>query len=72
DLGVLRPDPNTNELTLVAVHPGVEIDRVRDDTGWDLEVASDLEVSRPPTSSELQILRELEERTEAAHSRGGV
>lgn len=69
DLGILRPDPNTNELTLVAVHPGIEVDQVRASTGWDLRVQSDLEVSEPPTAAELRILRDLKERTEAAHAR---
>lgn len=36
DLGVLEPDPITRELTLVGVHPGVEVADVRAATGWDL------------------------------------
>ncbi len=70
DLGVLRPHPETNELALVAVHPGVEVDRVRDETGWDLEVDPDLGLSDPPTGDELLVLRDLKARTERAHSGG--
>ncbi len=69
DLGVLKPDPDTNELTLVAVHPGVEPDQVRDNTGWELRVAPDLGVGEPPTPTELEILRGLKARTGEAHSR---
>jgi glutaconate CoA-transferase, subunit B len=68
DLGVLRPDPATNELVLAAVHPGVTIDTVRDGTGWDLAVAGDLEVTEPPRVAELELLRDLKARTDRAHS----
>jgi glutaconate CoA-transferase subunit B len=69
DLGVLEPHPETNELMLAALHPGVEVDRVRDETGWDLRVDPDLRVSEPPTADELGVLRDLKARTEQAHSR---
>jgi glutaconate CoA-transferase subunit B len=59
DLGVLEPDPDTSELRLTAVHPGVEADRVREATGWELQVADGLVVSEPPTGEELAALREL-------------
>jgi len=68
DLGVLEPDPETHELRLVAVHPGVEVDRVRAETGWDLVVADDLRITSPPAPDELAMLRELKARTEAAHA----
>ena len=59
DLGVLRPDPTTKELMLTSVHPGVSVDDVRDATGWDLRVADEVEVTRPPTFEELTVLRKL-------------
>ncbi len=69
DLGVLRPDPDTNELSLVATHPGVDVDQVRAETGWDLKVTDGLSVTYPPTVEELTLLRGLKERTREAHSR---
>jgi glutaconate CoA-transferase subunit B len=68
DLGVLEPHPTTRELRLVAVHPGVDVADVRSVTGWELEVIDDLAVSEPPTLEELEILRGLKARTEAAHA----
>lgn len=68
DLGVLAPDPETNELTLVATHPGVALSEVRDQTGWSLNVAEDLGVSAPPSKAELDLLRALKRRTAEAHS----
>ena len=59
DLGVLEPDPLTRELTLVGVHPGVEVEDVRAATGWDLRVADALTRTPEPTDDELSVLRSL-------------
>jgi glutaconate CoA-transferase, subunit B len=59
DLGVLEPDPDTYELSLTTVHPGVELDAVRTATGWDLKVSPDLRVSEDPTAEELAELQRL-------------
>lgn len=68
DLGVLEPNPTTHELELIAVHPGVEVDDVVVRTGWDLRVGEELDVTSPPTADELRVLRDLKERTAAAHT----
>jgi glutaconate CoA-transferase subunit B len=59
DLGVLEPSSETRELVLTAVHEGIEVDQVREATGWDLRVAGDLRVTEPPSAVELAALREL-------------
>jgi glutaconate CoA-transferase, subunit B len=58
DLGTLEPGEN-GELTLTAVHPGVEPESAREATGWDLRVAVDLGVTHPPSDRELVALRSL-------------
>lgn len=68
DLGVLRPDPANNELVLVAVHPGIEVEEVVASTGWDLRVASDVATVDQPSEEELRVLRHLKERTAVAYS----
>jgi glutaconate CoA-transferase subunit B len=68
DLGVLRPDPETNELRLVGVHPGIDVDHIVANTGWPLEVVSEPATTEPPTQEELRILRDLKERTAIAHA----
>lgn len=68
DLGVLRPDPVSKELVLTSLHPGGDVDLVRERTGWDLAVADDLEMTRMPTERELGVLRDLKARTVAAHA----
>jgi glutaconate CoA-transferase subunit B len=59
DLGVLEPDAETKELTLTQVHEGIEVEQVRESTGWPLRVADVLAVTDPPTGEELDALREL-------------
>jgi len=68
DLGILKPDPSTYELELVATHPGVSVDRVVEQTCWELRIAGSLETTEPPTPEELSILRDLKERTARAHA----
>jgi acyl CoA:acetate/3-ketoacid CoA transferase beta subunit len=59
DLAVLEPDPETRELTLTQVHPGVTVGQVREQTGWDLSVTGSPAQTPPPTEEELEALREL-------------
>jgi len=59
DLGVLRPDPETRELTLTQIHPGTSVDQAREQTGWELRVSDELEETEPPTETELRELRRL-------------
>lgn len=59
DLGVLRPDPETCELTLTHLHPGVDLATAKANTGWDLKVSADLGTTDAPTEQELSALRDL-------------
>ena len=59
DLGELTPDPDTGELTLTRLHPGVCAADARAATGWDLAVAQPLDHTEPPTDAELSALRAL-------------
>jgi glutaconate CoA-transferase subunit B len=59
DLGVLEPDPDSKELTLTRIHPGVEVDAVHEATGWELAVAAAVGTTEEPSADELAALREL-------------
>jgi acyl CoA:acetate/3-ketoacid CoA transferase beta subunit len=56
---VLEPDPETKQLVLTQLHPGVSVEQVQEATGWDLQIADGLRVTEPPTDEELASLREL-------------
>jgi glutaconate CoA-transferase, subunit B len=60
DLGIL--ERQDGELILVSVHPGVGVDQVREQTGWDLKIAADLATTPAATAKELAALEELQGR----------
>jgi glutaconate CoA-transferase subunit B len=68
DLGVLKPDIETRELTLVARYENIRVEQIVAATGWPLRVADNVEVVPVPTTEELAVLRDLNERTRIAHT----
>ncbi|RAR60405.1 glutaconate CoA-transferase subunit B [Onishia taeanensis] len=68
DLCVMKPDPETKELTVVSLHPGVSREDVIEATGWEIRFTGDLESTPEPSELELKILRELKDRTERQHA----
>jgi len=68
DFGILRPHAETDELQVAALYPGVTLDAARAATGWPLQAAARLDQIEPPTSADLQTLRDLHARTRVAHS----
>ena len=57
NLGLLEPDDN-GELCLTALHPGIQVDQVKENTGWQLKVDPELKITESPSPRELSILRE--------------
>ncbi len=53
------------ELVLESLHPGVSLDEVRANIGWQVAVADELAVTEPPSAEELRLLRRLEARDAA-------
>lgn len=70
DRCVLRFAPDSREMTLDAVYPGVDPETVRAEVGWDLRMADEPEIVDPPEEAELRIIRE-ELDPEGVHVRGG-
>jgi glutaconate CoA-transferase, subunit B len=58
DLGTYGFDEVTGEMTLLTMHPGVTMDDVRSNSGWDPRVSPDLGETPGPTEEELRIIRE--------------
>ena len=56
DIGLLEPDEN-GEMVLTALHPGKTVEQAKENTGWDLKIASQVRTTDPVTEKELQILR---------------
>jgi glutaconate CoA-transferase subunit B len=62
DLGVLRFDGETGEMMLDSIHPGVKVEDIKRNTGWDLKVSKELKITNEPSEEELTILRQLDPR----------
>jgi glutaconate CoA-transferase, subunit B len=68
DLCIFAPDPVTREMIVISIHAGVTREQIAANTSWEVRYASNAGVTPPPTREELQVLRELNERTRAAHA----
>jgi len=69
DLAVWEPDPIRKEFTVTSLHPGVTRDAVQATVGWTVAVADSVTETPPPTTEELDVLRALHARTDAAHGK---
>jgi glutaconate CoA-transferase, subunit B len=67
DLCVMTPDPDSKELVVSSLHPGVTDAHVREATAWSVRFAERVETTTPPSDAELETLRNLNERTARAH-----
>jgi glutaconate CoA-transferase subunit B len=67
DVGILKPLPESKELALSVLYPRIPAEEARAAAGWPLALAPEIETIEPPTAAELEVLRALETRTEAAH-----
>lgn len=59
DLGVYECALEAEELVLVMLQPGADLDRLKEATGWDLLVSPELSEAPPPSPGELDVLRAL-------------
>jgi glutaconate CoA-transferase subunit B len=67
DLCVFEPDPQTREMSVTSIHPGVTREQIAESTGWPVSYAPDVAETKAPTDNELGVLRELHARTARAH-----
>lgn len=68
DLCILCPNPPEHELVVTSIHPGISREHIADSTSWSVRFAEDCHETTPPTAHELGALRDLHERTRAAHA----
>jgi len=57
-LGVMGFSEETKRMKLVSAHPGVAVEEIVKNTGFKLIIPEKVPVTSPPTSVELQLLRE--------------
>ena len=56
-MGVFGFAPDSREMVLLSHHPGITIEQVKNETGWPLRVANDVQDTLPPTDAELAAVR---------------
>lgn len=69
DFGILSPHPDSDELQLTALFPGITVADAQAAVGWPLQLAERIDEVAPPSTSELEALRALNARTREAHAR---
>ncbi len=57
DLAVPGFDDETKIMMVESIHPGVEIDQGKAETGFDLIIPDFIQTTPPPSDAELRILR---------------
>ncbi len=58
NLAVLGYDEETKRMRVESVHPGITVEELQKNTGFELIVKEKVPVTEPPTKDELKILRE--------------
>ncbi len=67
DMAVYAPDPETCEMSVVSIHPGISRARIEDSLGWPVRYAETVVETPLPTPDELEVLRDMQARTRQAH-----
>jgi glutaconate CoA-transferase subunit B len=60
NLCILGFDETTRAMRLEALHPGVTVDDVAQNTGFELVIPERLGATEPPRDEELEVLRSLD------------
>lgn len=60
NLGVFDFNTPDHRMRLVSIHPGVELDQVVSNTGFELVIPERLDTTHIPTPEEVRVLRELD------------
>jgi len=58
DLGVYGFSKKNHEMVLIEIHPGVSVQKIKENTGWDIKISRKLVPTVPPSEEELRIIRE--------------
>lgn len=59
-LGVYGFDDDTKEMKLLSIHPGVTIDDIQKNSGFNIIISDDITETNPPSKKELSILKEID------------
>ena len=58
NLAFIDFDEKTKRMRLASVHPGVDVESVKESTGFELIIPDNVQETNPPTIKEINALRE--------------
>lgn len=67
DLCVMDFGGPDHQMRLLSLHPGITVDQVRDNTGFELETGQDLPLTAAPTLEQLAIIARMDPHNQRAH-----
>ena len=59
-LGVYGFDPESKEMLLLSLHPGVTVGQITDNSGFQIGIPQKVSVTTPPSSRELMLLKKID------------
>jgi len=59
-LGVFGFDEKSKKMKLVSLHPGINIDMIKENSGFDIVIPKEVSITKPPSKDELKILKEID------------
>ena len=60
DLGIIDFEAESKQMRLISLHPGVTIETVKENTGFDLIIPAKVEETEPPTKGQVDLIREID------------
>jgi len=58
NLSYLDFEEKSKRMRIGTIHPGIDIEKVKESTGFELVIPNDLKETKPPTTKEIKLLRE--------------
>ena len=58
ELGVFEIDHESRRMKLLSIHPGIKIENIKENTGFEISAPKKTQQTSPPTELELQLIRE--------------
>jgi acyl CoA:acetate/3-ketoacid CoA transferase beta subunit len=59
-LGVYGFDPESKQMMLLSLHPGVTVEQIKENSGFEIRIPHHVSVTTPPSQKELSILKKID------------
>ena len=59
-LGVYGFDSESKQMTLLSLHPGVTLEQIKENSGFEILLPDHVSITTPPSQKELKILKKID------------